>query len=315
MHLSEAFSLNSAIAGLVGGIGIGVVAAVKLWGSRELMPSATPHPWSTSGFVATGLLASRLFPSAFESSIDLLSTLRVAAGGAMVGFGAGLGEGCTSGNGIQGLAARSKASLVFVCTFMAAGAISASVTQTSEQLDFASPPLSPSPSLRNLSPLLVAWAASGAVQLVFAKLNDAVASFAAGAAFACCLTIGGMVRSTRVIGFLDIMSDQGWDPTLAFVMAGGLAVTLPVYHWLGLLQNSHPSVQAWAKRPVDWQLVLAGMSFGVGWGCTGLCPGPALVVSGTGSSSALLFLAAMFGARHVGQAIRNAAASPSEKQE
>jgi uncharacterized membrane protein YedE/YeeE len=161
------------------------------------------------------------------------------------------------------------------------------------------------PTLTQVTPILGIAAAGLAAQGALGRSLPQVASFLAGATFGTCPIIAGMNKPSRVIGFLDVSSARGWDPTLAFVMGGGLLVTLPVYQFGELVATSVPAVQAWASRPVDALLLLAAaVSFGIGWGVTGVCPGPAMVAAGDGSIPGWVFVVSMFGARHVGESIR-----------
>jgi uncharacterized membrane protein YedE/YeeE len=115
----------------------------------------------------------------------------------------------------------------------------------------------------------------------------------AGIVFALGLALADMTSPARVIAFLDI--GGAWDPTLAFVMAGAVGVyavaaastrrrTAP---WLG--GRFHvPTASA-----IDRRLLAGAAVFGVGWGLSGYCPGPALVAAGTGVVPTLVFVAAM----------------------
>jgi uncharacterized membrane protein YedE/YeeE len=119
-----------------------------------------------------------------------------------------------------------------------------------------------------------------------------VASFAAGALFGAGLLLSGMTKPTKVIGFLDVAG--AWDPSLAFVMIGGIAVHLALYKWI--VRRPSPLVEAEfkvpARRDVDAKLVLGSAIFGVGWGLGGFCPGPA-VTSVIRGGAALTFVASM----------------------
>jgi uncharacterized protein len=119
-----------------------------------------------------------------------------------------------------------------------------------------------------------------------------VAAAAAGALFALGLVISGMTDPAKVIGFLDV--GGAWDPALAFVMGAALAVYAPVA-WLAK-QRRHPVFDTRFHLPQDSRIdrrLLAGAAiFGVGWGLSGYCPGPALV-SVTSGTGALGFVAAM----------------------
>ena len=105
----------------------------------------------------------------------------------------------------------------------------------------------------------------------------------AGMLFGSGLAIAGMTEPTRVLGFLDIFGT--WDPTLAFVMGGGVAVTLPGF--AVLMRQSRP----W--HDVDARLVVGSALFGLGWGLAGFCPGPALAGLVTGSAAVVAFVIAM----------------------
>ena len=123
--------------------------------------------------------------------------------------------------------------------------------------------------------------------------------FAAGGIFALGLGLGGMTIPARVTGFLDIFGR--WDPSLALVMAGALAVHLPFVQWLS--RSRRAPEQRSAGDPIDALLVLGAAVFGVGWGLSGLCPGPALVSLAGGRPDVFLFVAAMFGGMLVGRAL------------
>ena len=114
-----------------------------------------------------------------------------------------------------------------------------------------------------------------------------------GLLFGLGLTISGMINPTKVIGFLDVAGN--WDPSLALVMASGLAVTIPSFHFI--LKQERPLFEAKfylpSKKDFDGQLIAGSVFFGVGWGLAGLCPGPALAGIVSLDSSVLSFVAAM----------------------
>ncbi|MBW8190006.1 YeeE/YedE family protein [Neiella marina] len=109
------------------------------------------------------------------------------------------------------------------------------------------------------------------------------------------LVISGMVNPQKVIGFLDLFGH--WDPSLAFVMAGALAVYAPVY-WLVVKRREKSALQQTMQIPVrtdlDCKLLIGAILFGIGWGLAGICPGPALTLLTTGESQIVLFVVAMF---------------------
>lgn len=119
-----------------------------------------------------------------------------------------------------------------------------------------------------------------------------VAAFA-GLLFGLGLIVSGMAAPAKVLGFLDLAG--AWDPSLAFVMAGALAVGLPVFAIARRRQRAltgQPLQWPTATR-IDHRLVIGSLLFGIGWGLAGLCPGPALVLLGAGEGGAWVFAAAM----------------------
>jgi uncharacterized membrane protein YedE/YeeE len=120
-----------------------------------------------------------------------------------------------------------------------------------------------------------------------------VVAFACGVTFALGLGIGGMTQPARVIAFLDVAGD--WDPRLAFVMFGAIAVYAPAYRLA--LRRGHPVLAPAFHLPtlrnIDGPLVVGAMLFGIGWGLAGLCPGPAITSLASGEPAALLFVSAM----------------------
>jgi len=115
----------------------------------------------------------------------------------------------------------------------------------------------------------------------------------AGAVFALGLAVGGMTVPAKVTGFLDV--GGAWDPSLAFVMAAAIAVYLPILRIVRA--RSRPVLDErfhWpTARGIDLRLVTGSAIFGIGWGLSGYCPGPALASLVGGASSALVFVAAM----------------------
>jgi uncharacterized membrane protein YedE/YeeE len=118
-------------------------------------------------------------------------------------------------------------------------------------------------------------------------------SFVAGLIFGAGLIVSGMVSPAKVLGFLDLAGD--WDPSLALVMGGAIAVGAPAFLWASkrpatLLGTPMHLPDA---RRIDRRLVLGSVAFGVGWGLAGFCPGPAVVALGAGQLKALVFVVAM----------------------
>ncbi len=115
----------------------------------------------------------------------------------------------------------------------------------------------------------------------------------AGVLFGAGLAISDMVNPARVLNFLDIAGH--WDPTLAFVMVGGLAVALPGYR-LVFRRKTPWGDEAFhlpTQRDIDTRLLGGSALFGLGWGLAGICPGPAVAGLVTLQPMLLLFVAAM----------------------
>ncbi|WP_199154339.1 YeeE/YedE family protein [Chromobacterium sp. ASV23] len=115
----------------------------------------------------------------------------------------------------------------------------------------------------------------------------------AGLIFGSGLIVAGMANPAKVLAFLDITGR--WDPSLALVMAGAIAVALPAFAWAKRRERSllGEAMQLPTSRRVDRRLLAGSLIFGIGWGLAGICPGPALVLAGSGLADGLLFLLAM----------------------
>ncbi len=112
--------------------------------------------------------------------------------------------------------------------------------------------------------------------------------FIAGLLFGLGLCLGGMTDPQKVLAFLDLAGN--WDPSLALVMFGALAVTLVAFRLAG--KGGFAAAPPAAKR-IDTRLLGGAAIFGVGWGLVGLCPGPALADLGFLDFRAGLFVLAM----------------------
>lgn len=122
--------------------------------------------------------------------------------------------------------------------------------------------------------------------------------FAIGLVFGLGLVVAGMSDPAKVLNFLDLaaIGSGGWDASLAFVMAGAIAVTFTGFKLV--LRRGQPIFGERFHLPtatdLDARIVAGPAIFGIGWGLAGFCPGPALTAALTGGAPAWLFLAAMF---------------------
>jgi len=124
-------------------------------------------------------------------------------------------------------------------------------------------------------------------------MRSVISSFACGLVFACGLGIGGMTQPAKVLAFLDVFG--AWDPSLAFVMGGAVGTHAILRAFV--MRRRAPMFDAGFSLPtltaIDSRLLAGAALFGVGWGLAGFCPGPALVATGAGARTAVLFAAAM----------------------
>lgn len=124
-------------------------------------------------------------------------------------------------------------------------------------------------------------------------MRPMASSYLAGLLFGAGLIVSGMADPANVLGFFDLLG--AWNPSLAFVMAGGLAVTALGYRWC--LRRATPVCtrvfQVPTRTDVDARLVAGSALFGLGWGLAGYCPGPAVVATAGGFQEAALLTAAM----------------------
>ena len=120
-----------------------------------------------------------------------------------------------------------------------------------------------------------------------------LASLIVGALFGAGLAVSQMMNPAKVVGFLDVAGN--WDPTLALVMGGALIAAWPGF---ALARRRKAPVfdgsfRIPSRRDVDSRLLGGAAVFGIGWGLSGFCPGPALAALSSGLWPVLAFVAAM----------------------
>jgi len=121
--------------------------------------------------------------------------------------------------------------------------------------------------------------------------------FVIGLIFGVGLLVSGMSDPAKVLNFLDLGGIRAgtWDPSLAFVMAGAVAVTFIGFKLV--LQRPQPLFAEKFYLPgrddLDLRIAVGPVIFGVGWGLSGFCPGPALTALGFGAPAAFVFVIAM----------------------
>lgn len=263
----------------------------------------------------------------------------VALWGFLVGLGTKIGNGCTSGHFLCGLSRISPRSIVATATFF-------SIAVLTNVLSNPVKPFTRKAILAARVDLPSLWAVLlmqiPAVLYLFVipyfvkakaekkgvteeelKLTHEQAgkasSFLIGLHFALGLAMTGMLRPSKVLGFLNLSPDRirsgHWDPSLAFVALGGIVASS--IGWFAdvkprverskrssattedkpLYWRSSPKWRLPTQKSIDFKLIFGSILFGIGWGVTGLCPGPALVGFGASTlpapqdSNALVHLA------------------------
>ena len=126
------------------------------------------------------------------------------------------------------------------------------------------------------------------------KLN--ISACASGFIFGLGLIIGQMINPVKVLAFLDVAGQ--WDPTLALVMAGALITYSFLRQIINLYRknnaNKEPKGSIIPKAKIDAKLIIGSALFGIGWGLSGLCPGPALLGLTSGLLGSYVFVVTLF---------------------
>jgi len=126
------------------------------------------------------------------------------------------------------------------------------------------------------------------------KLN--ISACASGFILGMGLILGQMINPVKVLAFLDVAGQ--WDPTLALVMAGALITYSFLRQIINLYQkknaNNEPKASIIPKAKIDAKLIIGSALFGIGWGLSGLCPGPALLGLTSGLLGSYVFVVTLF---------------------
>ncbi|WP_433704300.1 DUF6691 family protein [Paraburkholderia sacchari] len=142
-----------------------------------------------------------------------------------------------------------------------------------------------------------------------------LAAFASGVLFGLGLIVSGMANPAKVLAFLDLAGR--WDPSLAFVMVGAIAIAGIGFRLARARSTSvlgAPMQLPTASR-IDRRLIAGALVFGAGWGLAGFCPGPALVSAASGQPRAWLFVAAMFAGMALFAALERMAALRAQRRQ
>jgi uncharacterized protein len=132
-----------------------------------------------------------------------------------------------------------------------------------------------------------------------------ISALLTGMIFGIGIAISGMANPAKVQNFFDLAGS--WDPSLAFVMGGALAVAA-IGYWLVFSKAARPLFDSGfhvpASNRIDRQLIGGAAVFGIGWGIAGFCPGGAIPALGLGHGETLVFLTAMIAGIVVARLLR-----------
>ena len=277
----------------------GIVSTVALNPIHALKD--TSQHWKVV-FIGSFVTANALFLSKGYTVDETwhLSDLTYALAGALVGFGTKLGNGCTSGHGICGMARLSMRSITAVCTFMGTAITTTMIAYSTNMAKYfldgtatnaLSPAISTNMTIASLAAVAAATFMASRNKPDANGLAKRAPAAVAGSMFAYGLYKSQMIYQSRVLGFLQLQ-----DPTLMMVMGGGLMVSMLGYQFLDAfrLTKATPTLDqpvclapsskfcVPTNKTIDFDLVAGAAMFGVGWGLGGLCPGPALAAAAFG---------------------------------
>ncbi|TRX56461.1 YeeE/YedE family protein [Thalassomonas sp. M1454] len=136
-------------------------------------------------------------------------------------------------------------------------------------------------------------------------MNNIIA-LVCGVLFGAGLTVAQMVSPNKVLNFLDLAGT--WDASLAFVMGGALVIYIITYQLIIKKMKAPVCAQEFAlpeQKNVDKRLITGSALFGIGWGISGICPGPAIANLSSGNVKVIVFILAMTLGIFVAQKLAN----------
>eukprot|EP00741_Cyanophora_paradoxa_P015238 tig00020851_g14708.t1 len=292
--------VQSSIGGLL--IGLSVFFMLRL-GGRVTGISGMLSEFLFGGFPAwrffflfglffTGAWLYEQKPSSFDFARDMSASFSAVAG-FLVGFGALMGNGCTSGHMICGMSRLSPRSLAAtVMFFLGAVGVNAAFRDQLGGLPATRgiAKMAPYPDEERMRFMLTAlvgvtgtylvlWAVSSLKSIQessrFQRFLMNVVCLVSGGSFGLGLGLSGMLRSSKVLGFVDVTGK--WDPSLVCVAGGAVVPNMILYfaHVKGLSKPAlAPAFAPCSMSSIDLRLLAGSLIFGIGWGLGGVCPGP-----------------------------------------
>lgn len=145
------------------------------------------------------------------------------------------------------------------------------------------------------------------MNILFAWLSGTVFGFG--------LILSGMSNPAKVLAFLDLAGL--WDPSLVLVMGGAIAVGSVAFAMAKQRTRSllGLTMQLPNSRQIDRRLISGSILFGIGWGLAGICPGPALVLLGSGAMQGVIFVAAMIAGMGLFEVLEHLPRAAAQKDE
>ena len=143
-------------------------------------------------------------------------------------------------------------------------------------------------------------------------MKSLVSACLIGILFGLGITVSGMINPAKVLNFFDLAGN--WDPSLAFVMGGGLVTALVGYRLVfGRMKTPlfSDAFGARAAGAIDARLVAGAAVFGIGWGIAGFCPGGAIPALGLLRGETLVFVAAVIAGIVLARAIKSRLPAPA----
>ena len=269
-----------------------------------------------AGLLASAFTVSKFLPqfmpdySALAPSSAAFGAFTIPIAGLLVGIGTKLGSGCTSGHILCGLARRAVRSLVAVCTFTSVAVLTTNILDTAPSCGDVPCHTVVAPSAGEVNLLLSVLGTVFVTRFLLqkflykqdSKLSQTVASLFSGFTFGLGLLVSGMASPGTTLGFLAVFPPK-FNPSLLMVMAFGLAPNVLEYTLRGVENPCTSCVTGFdlpTKTEIDYKLVVGSAIFGLGWGLSGICPGPGVLSVALNGSNGLVwlgtFLAGYFGA-------------------
>mmetsp|Transcript_14027 Transcript_14027/g.37657 ORF Transcript_14027/g.37657 Transcript_14027/m.37657 type:complete len:381 (-) Transcript_14027:930-2072(-) len=295
--------------GILGGATIGLAVAANalllgrvtgnsgmIRGAFTRMPAATNayQIAYVGGLLSAGLFFRQVAPELFPTdSYKQAGLPRIAAGSFLIGLGATIGNGCTAGHSVCGMARLSARSAVFTAIYMATASAVSHLTSTAQAFGASKEkPKLAAPTASVINRVVGFNAVMSGLYFAASRLArkppiiDPVISYATGAHFGAGLAVSGMTLPEKVASFLDF--DKPWyDGSLAMVMGTALAISFVAFRTVltrRVCSVYGSKLSITTNNAIDKKLVSGAVLFGSGWGATGMCPGP-MAVSATGEES------------------------------